>query len=80
MSDLNYYIWSFEHNGWWKRNNRGYTTNIRQAGKYAYNNAKQICDNANAYQPIDAPNEEMIHIDDHPRIEVVSIGSDYEYT
>jgi len=80
MIDLNYYIWSFEHNGWWRRNNCGYTSSLRQAGKYTHGNAKQICDNANAYQPTNNPNEEMIHVTDHSRIEVVSIGTDYEYT
>jgi len=75
MNNLDYYIWSFEHNAWWRRYNCGYTTDLKQAGKYAYHNAKQICDNANAYQSIDEPNEEMIHINDHSRIKAVSANS-----
>lgn len=80
MDKFNYYIWSFEHNGWWRRNNCGYTTDIKLAGKYSYGNAKQICDNANAYQPIDKPNEEMICIDDSSRISIVSTDNNYDYT
>ena len=73
MSDLNYYIWSFEHNSWWRWHSRGYTTDIKQAGKYSFDNAKQICDSANAYQPINEPNEEMRHVDNYFRTKAAGI-------
>ena len=61
MSDLNYYIWSYEHNAWWGHNSRGYTTDLKYAGKYAEKDAREICDGANAYCSIGQPNEEMRH-------------------
>ena len=42
-------IWSFEHNGWWKRNSLGYTRDIEQAGVYSLKTVKQIVRDANRY-------------------------------
>ena len=44
---MEYLIWSFEHNAWWKPNERGYTTNIAAAGVYSLDRASEICQNAN---------------------------------
>lgn len=45
-------IWSFEHDGWWAPNGRGYTKEIAEAGIYDFGEAFDICVKANAYGPI----------------------------
>ena len=42
-----YFIWSIEHNAWWKPQSLGYTRNIREAGMYEEAQAKQIVKMAN---------------------------------
>lgn len=42
-----FYIWSFEHDAWWKPNSFGYTRSITEAGKYPLSEALNICKNAN---------------------------------
>ena len=42
MSD-NYLIWSNEHQLWWRPNNRGYRSDLNQAGRYARSEALEIC-------------------------------------
>ena len=50
---MKYLIWSNEHRGWWKQNRHGYTTRTDKAGQFSFEQAKQICENANRYdQPI----------------------------
>jgi len=44
---MEYLVWSFEHNAWWKTGRRGYTTNIADAGKYSIEEAEKICSQAN---------------------------------
>ena len=41
------FIWSFEHNQWWRPNSQGYTSDIKEAGEYNMNNATRICIDAN---------------------------------
>jgi hypothetical protein len=44
-----YLIWSFEHDGWWKRGS-GYTTgrqDFEEAGRFTEAEAKEICRKAN---------------------------------
>lgn len=40
--EYTYVIWSFEHRAWWKPNQRGYTTNLDEAGGYSAREAGQI--------------------------------------
>lgn len=40
-------IWSFEHQGWWGRRERGYYPDIDQAGTYSVERGIQICRKAN---------------------------------
>lgn len=37
-----YRIWSFEHNGWWRVNERGYARCIDDAGQYSFDEASRI--------------------------------------
>ena len=37
-----YLIWSHEHNAWWKSNQLGYTSDLRLAGHYDYDEAAEI--------------------------------------
>lgn len=74
---MNYLIWSNEHRGWWKASRHGYTTRTDKAGQFSFEEAQQICDNANRYdQPIakrpstgvnevmvEAPSREQIELD-----------------
>lgn len=42
-----FYIWSHEHNGWWRPRHVGYTPKIEEAGKYSFEEALAICHQAN---------------------------------
>jgi len=51
-SSTRYYIWSFEHNGWWRPHRHGYTQDIKEAGEYNFNNAFLIVQECNSYGEI----------------------------
>jgi hypothetical protein len=58
-------VWSHEHSAWWRPGWHGYTTRVRDAGRYEYAEARKICDGAcfpqwSANQGIKAPNEVMV--------------------
>jgi hypothetical protein len=36
-------IWSNEHDAWWKPDSRGYTKLARDAGRYCFDDALEIC-------------------------------------
>lgn len=62
-------IWSHEHDAWWKPARWGYTDRMSQAGQYAEDEARQICENA-AYRwhrgaggPKALPPEVMVRAD-----------------
>jgi len=55
-------IWSIEHTGWWRPNQRGYTTSRESAGRYTEEEAKRIVKGANMGNR-DIPNEAMILVD-----------------
>jgi len=44
---VNYLIWSIEHGAWWGPNHRGYTQDVRQAGRYSFEVAQDIVNDAN---------------------------------
>lgn len=44
---INYYIWSLEHQSWWKPGHCGYTPRIIEAGKYSEAEANKILERAN---------------------------------
>ena len=46
MSD-EYLVWSVEHTAWWAPHHRGYTRDIRNAGRYARDEAREIVKRAN---------------------------------
>ena len=39
-------IWSNEHKAWWGRDKRGYVQSVAHAGRYSYEDACQIVENA----------------------------------
>ena len=39
---MNYVIWSFEHEAWWRPNKRGYTDQLNEAGRYTAEEAGMI--------------------------------------
>lgn len=46
-SDGFYLIWSEEHGAWWRPARRGYTTSIKDAGRYLLSAAEEIVRSAN---------------------------------
>lgn len=44
-----YVIWSNEHGSWWKSNRCGYSRHFDLAGRYTFEEAQQICADANRY-------------------------------
>ncbi len=62
-----YYIWSWEHRGWWRPGRRGYTQDLGDAGKYTLHEAFIICHGANRNfhtDPDSMPNEGMVPVPD----------------
>lgn len=58
-------IYSLEHSLWWKAKSHGYTPRRIEAGKYSFNEAKEIVDGANQFiADGHAPNEAMIPVDE----------------
>lgn len=54
-------IWSNEHGAWWKPGRYGYTKSRLEAGRYSFEEAAEICTDANAQrQDVQQPNEAMI--------------------
>lgn len=52
-------VWSIEHDAWWKPAHNGYTTDIKEAGRYPYPEARGIVEGAN-YGKYDRPNEALV--------------------
>ncbi len=46
---MEYWVWSIEHNMWWRPNHMGYTNDLSKAGKYNLAQAQRICEEANEY-------------------------------
>ena len=44
-----YLIWSYEHQAWWRPWGSGYTKDLKEAGRYEYLEARDICFKANQY-------------------------------
>lgn len=47
MPEEQYYIFNYEHHAWRLADRSGFTKDIRQAGVYAHDQAKLICEQAN---------------------------------
>lgn len=58
---MNFLIWSNEHRGWWAPNSQGYCRHRKDAGRYSFEEACAIVNDAN-YSPEcrDRPNEAMM--------------------
>lgn len=59
-----YFIWSHEHEAWWKPGGNGYTRHWQQAGLFTLEGAKEICLQANRYS--DRVMEEMVSVKEGP--------------
>lgn len=58
---IDYVIWSFEHDAWWKPGRSGYTQDLYQAGLYTAEDAARIVEDANRFiEPGEKPNEEFM--------------------
>lgn len=61
MNETRWLIWSIEKNRWWKPGRFGYTAERAEAGRYTFEEAIQIVNDANAYLFDDqSPKEAMI--------------------
>lgn len=58
-----YYIWSIEHNAWWKPAERGYSKYLGEAGQYPERLAIDICRKANFRGIAFFLNEIMVPVD-----------------
>lgn len=59
---MKYYIWSYEHNAWWKPCHHGYTQHLSEAGTYFAEEAVAICEKANVCKK-GVPNEVILSED-----------------
>lgn len=58
-----FFIWSHEHDGWWRPNHCGYTAKLSEAGQYSFEEALKICDQANFFnleKGVASINESMV--------------------
>ncbi len=67
--NIKFYIWSNQHEAWWKPAKRGYTEKIEKAGVYSLEEAIEICNGANWNIGAEAkgflvPDEAMVPIKD----------------
>lgn len=46
VDEIQYFIWSAEHQAWWKADLNGYAKGLNDAGKYDRDEALRICRNA----------------------------------
>ncbi len=61
INDDEWLIWSNEHQGWWAKDERGYTKNKNEAGRYSFEKACRLVERANYHLTIqDEPNETMV--------------------
>lgn len=66
-ANVDFVIWSFEHNAWWGPHRWGYTSQLAQAGRYSEAEATAIVMDANRYSK--EPNEAMIRFADAQLLE-----------
>ena len=59
---MKYWIWSIEHNAWWKPSCIGYTKKRAEAGVYPQDKAIEICQNANITGIINESMVPVIHM------------------
>jgi hypothetical protein len=66
--DEQYLVWSNEHQAWWRPNSAGYSTDVRNAGRYSRAEAIEISGTArNGWRkPERLPDELAINIQDLP--------------
>lgn len=56
-------IWSNEHQGWWGPAENGYVKLFSDAGRYSFERASEIVENANKYQHTgEIPNETLVPV------------------
>lgn len=63
MIENKYFIWSYEHDAWWRPDFCGYSKDINEAGYYSFKDVAAICKSANLNNEEINPNEVMIHIE-----------------
>ena len=52
MKENLWLIWSLEHNGWWMPDRNGYHADIKKAGRYTFEEAREIVTDANNYNSV----------------------------
>jgi hypothetical protein len=75
--DLEWLIWSSEHQGWWRGNGVGYTPKLAEAGRFQTLAAVLICSTANRYElPHNReapPQESMVLAPEGPHPDLASV-------
>ena len=59
-TNMEFYIWSREHQGYWKQNGWGYTPDKDEAGRFSFEEGSAICLNANQFVEDDEELEEKM--------------------
>jgi hypothetical protein len=60
---MRFRIWSLEHNAWWRPNAAGYAVAISDSGIYSFEQAAEICEEANLYMHTwGKPNAAMVPV------------------
>lgn len=60
IHNLAFLVYSKEHRGFWKKPTLGYTESINEAGRFTYEEAKQIVQHANRHLLEDGSWEEIM--------------------
>jgi hypothetical protein len=60
-----YLIWSNEHRAWWRPKSCGYTIHVDAAGRYAHDEALEICRSAHDGWWPGSPPPEIPVLEDH---------------
>lgn len=55
-------IWSIEHGAWWRAEHGGYTEDVKEAGRYSFDEAIDIVNNPHTREP-GVPNEAIVLAD-----------------
>lgn len=63
-----YLVWSNEHKAWWRPKRCGYTHDVRAAGRYTLEDAREICGTARSgwTDPKKLPDEIPVPLDALP--------------
>ena len=63
-----YLLWSREHQGYWKWNRHGYTTDLKEACLFSLEEATQQCADSNLFLSTKPPEELIVPVTDESQV------------